>query len=582
MCGIGFSSGTPDTGEALARMMGALHHRGPDDQGVALVGEAVGMAHTRLSILDLSPAGHQPMTTVNGRYTIVFNGEIYNYIELRAELSDYPFQSRTDTEVVLAAYERWGRACLHRFIGMFAFVLWDSLAGRLWAARDRFGVKPFHYHVGADGSLRIASEIQALHAAGVPARPNAATWAAYLAHGLYDHTQETFWDGVRTLAPGGELTWSPSEGVRTDVWYDLAAAVCAEPDRRADSEVADELESLLENSVRLRFRADVPVGICLSGGLDSSLLLGLVHRIYGPNSAVEAFSFGCGDTAYDETPWIEAMLRSTRHPWNLCRLDAAHVPDLAVAVQRTQDGPFGGLPTLGMARVHERARERGIVVLLDGNGIDEAWAGYDYYARAAEIVPGRGPVQGTLDAGAALMDALLPEFSALAAPWIAARPSGDPLCNIQYRDLHFAKIPRVLRFNDRVSMMFSRELREPFLDHRIVELGLRQPAHRKIRNGQGKWLVREVARRIIPVSLSSAPKRPVQSPQREWLRGPLATWAEGRVKAAIDGWGRDWLDPDATMQVVRDYIRRGGDNSFPLWQLINLGLAVEVAAKGRS
>ncbi len=581
MCGIAFCAGIPDAAAALARMAGAMGHRGPDDRGVvALAAAGGGLAQTRLSILDLSPAGHQPMVSGDGRLTLAFNGEVYNYLELRAELAGYPFRTGTDTEVILAAYERWGGACLHRFIGMFAFALWDDRAGRLWAARDRFGVKPLLYHEGADGALHIASEAGALHAGGVPARPDAAAWAAYLAHGLSDHGEATFWEGVRSLPPGGELTWSPAEGLRVGTWYDLAAAVRAAPDVRGDIEVADELLALLEESVRLRFRADVPVGICLSGGLDSSLLLGLVHRIQGPDSAVEAFSFACGDAAYDETPWIEAMLRSTRHPWNLCRLDADRVPGLAAAVQRTQDGPFGGMPTLGMARVHATARERGVVVLLDGNGIDEAWAGYDYHARAASIDASRGPVQGTADPGASLSGALRPGFAQLAPAWTAPRPSGDALRDVQYRDLRHAKIPRALRFNDRVSMLFSRELREPFLDHRIVELGLRQPAHRKIRDGRGKWLVREVARRIIPESVSSAPKRPVQTPQREWLRGPLAAWASARVEAAIEGWGGGWLDADAARGVVRRFVSDGGDNSFPVWQLVNLGLAVEAASGG--
>lgn len=576
MCGIGFVAAIRGKEEALSRIVDVQAHRGPDDRGITITSEpSVGMAHTRLSIIDLSEAGHQPMTSIDGRYTIVFNGEIYNHIELRAELSEYLYRSRTDTEVILAAYERWGCGCLHRFIGMFAIALWDAKERRLWAARDRFGVKPFYYHLSADGSLRIASEIKALHAAGVPAHPDPVTWAVYLKNGLYDHTDSTFWSDIRSLPPGAELTWSPSKGLEINSWYDLSAAACAPPDEREDDEVADELLALLEESVRLRFRSDVPVGVCLSGGLDSSLLLGLIHRIQGPDSAVEAFSFHCGAPAYDETPWIERMLHATNHPWNLVRLEATKVPELAAAVQRFEDEPYGGLPTLGMARVHQRARERGVVVLLDGNGIDEAWAGYDYHMRAGDMDMNRAPVQGTRNEQASLTGILRPEFAEYATAWEASRPSGDPLRDLQYRDLRFTKIPRALRFNDRVSMMYSRELREPFLDHRIVELGLRQPVSRKIRDGQGKWLVREVARRIIPSSVSAAPKRPVQTPQREWLRGPLADWACKCVEMAIEGWGRDWLVPHAARKFMLDFIREGSDNSFPVWQLINLGLAVE-------
>lgn len=577
MCGIGFIYGTDAAMPALARMAAAMAHRGPDDCGQAPVGTrpGAGLVHMRLSILDLSPAGHQPMTSPDGRFTIAFNGEIYNYLELRAELSGYPFRSRTDTEVILAAYERWGRACLDRFIGMFAFVIWDANENRLWAARDRFGVKPLYYHLSLGGSLFLASEIKALHAAGVPAQPDAASWAAYLTRGLYDHTEATFWKGIRSLPPGAEMTWSGAGEPEIRRWYDLAAVAGAESDRRPDDAVADELLGLLEDSVRLRFRADVPVGICLSGGLDSSLLLGLVHRIQGADSAVEAFSFHCGDPAYDETPWIESMLRATRHPWNLCRLDAARVPELATAVQRHQDEPYGGLPTLGMACVHERAKARGVTVLLDGNGIDEAWGGYDYYARASTVDAARGPVQGVAHPSAWPKGLLNPDFAALAPQWTPPIVCDDPVRNLQYRDIRHAKIPRALRFNDRVSMMFSRELREPFLDHRIVELGLRQPADRKIRGGQGKWLVRRVAERLIPATLSHAPKRPVQTPQREWLRGPLAAWVRGRVEAGLAAWGRTWLDARVVRTFMDEQVERGGDNSFPVWQLVSLGLAAE-------
>jgi asparagine synthase (glutamine-hydrolysing) len=572
MCGIGCAAGTGGP-EAVRPMMSSLAHRGPDDAGEATFpGPGVSLGHVRLSILDLSAAGHQPMTSADGRYTIVFNGEIYNYLELRDELRDYPFRSRSDTEVILAAHGKWGRACLSRFVGMFAFVLWDALEGRLWAVRDRFGVKPLYYHTPAGGGILLASEIKALHAAGIPAEPDPAAWADYLALGLHDHGDATFWKGIRTVPPGGELTWTPSEGARVLSWYDLAGPTGAETDPRDDSAVEDELLALLEESVRLRFRSDVPVGVCLSGGLDSSLLLALIHRIQGSDSTVEAFSFECGHPAYDETPWVASMLGRTRHPWNPCRLEAERVPALAAAVQLFEDEPYGGVPTLGMACVHERARAREVTVLLDGNGIDEAWGGYDYYARAGQVDAGRAPVQGTSRPGATLAGGLRPGFAALARPWTPPRPSGDALRDLQYRDLRFTKIPRALRFNDRVSMMHSRELREPFLDHRIVELGLRQPVRRKIRDGEGKWLVRRLAARLIPPGVAFAPKRAVQTPQREWLRGPLAGWAREMTERALAGWGREWLDPAATRALVEAFVREGGDNSFPVWQLVNLGL----------
>ena len=580
MCGIAATFGRDrETAARLQRMVASQSHRGPDACGVYESPSGLaGLGHNRLSIIDLSDAGRQPMCDASGRYWITFNGEIYNYLELRAELeSSYAFRTRTDTEVLLAAWLKWGSSCLDRLIGMFAFVLWDETEQKAFGARDRFGVKPLHYHVTPDGGLWLASEIKALHAAGLPQHPDASSWATYLTSGMYDHGDATFWAGVQRIPPGGCFTWSPGEGLAIRPWYDVAEAAFAPGlDSRSDAEVADELLALLEDSVRLRFRADVPVGVCLSGGLDSSLLLGLLHRLQGADSAVKTFTFHCGDPAYDELPWVEQMLVKTKHPACYCRLNVEEVPALAARVQASQDEPYGGVPTLGMAKVHERAVAEGVVVLLDGNGLDEGWAGYEYYQRAATVDATKAPVQGAQDR-TTRPECLNPDFAALShshPPAISHLPSAiSPLQALQYRDLRRAKIPRAMRFADRVSMMFGRELREPFLDHRIIELGLRQPAERKIRNGQGKWLVRQLAARLLPEGVREAPKRPVQTPQREWLRGPLRPWATAQVEAALAA-HPDWFNSSTVLPALRAFNAGQGDNSFYLWQWISAAAAV--------
>jgi asparagine synthase (glutamine-hydrolysing) len=582
MCGIigiigGLITDNQSIEPRLAQMIARQHHRGPDAQG-SFVNPAgnVALGHNRLSIIDLSELGRQPMANHDGSVVVAFNGEIYNYRELRQQLSDYPYRSQTDTEVILAAYERWGTACLDRFIGMFAWLLWDERQQTLFAARDRFGVKPLYYATADDGALLFASEIKTLHAAGLPRVPDAAAWATFLKTGLYDHSARSFWQGVSSLPAGHSLTWHHGQS-KIEKWYDFASLADAPLDERTHAEVIAEYVDLLSDSVRLRFRADVPVGINLSGGLDSSTLLGLVQRVQGADSTVKAFTFTTGDDHYDELPWVRQMLAHTQHPISVCQLNADEVPELALSVQAHQDEPFGGLPTLAYAKIFERARQEGVIVLLDGQGMDEQWAGYDYYRRAlsnqsqpASIVQA-SLVQGSQDSPVR-PECLTPEFAALAEAANYPQPFPDALRNLQYRDIRCTKIPRALRFNDRVSMRASTELREPFLDHRLFELALRQPAERKIQGATHKWLVRQLAAQLLPAGVVEAPKRPLQTPQREWLRGPLWHWANEMIETGLSGWARDWLDARAIQAALADYRRAKFDNSFFVWQWVSLGL----------
>jgi asparagine synthase (glutamine-hydrolysing) len=567
MCGIAGLFGPEFQPEQLFSMHAAMSHRGPDDAGFyrSDCGQAQ-LSHNRLSILDRSAAGRQPLVSRDGRYVLVFNGEIYNYLELRAAI-DYPYRSHTDSEVLLAAYERWGEACLDRLVGMFAFLLWDTEQRSLFAARDRFGVKPLYYSE-RHGRLWIASEIKALHAAGVERTPDQEVWATYLHGGAHEHLLRTFWRGVVPLQPGHWLRWSDGR-TSTGCWYDLADRVGVDFDPRPDSEVIQEYAALIEESVRLRYRADVPVGVNLSGGLDSSILLAMVRRIFGDSGATRAFTFVTGDANYDEISWVRRMLEHTGYQVEECLLRAEETPLLAESVQKFQDEPFGGLPTLAYARLFERAREAGTIVLLDGQGMDEQWAGYDYYHQ-----PDGGSelrIQGTSQSPVRPR-VLTPEFASSRLSWEPPSPFPDVLRNRQYRDIRFLKIPRALRFNDRVSMRSSTELREPFLDHRAVELSMRQPETRKIRDGSGKWLLRQLASTLIPKGVAYAPKRPLQTPQREWLRGELAPWAEDRIEWMLREWGGVWFDSESVRREWRSFQAGGTDNSFFVWQWISASM----------
>lgn len=571
MCGIAGTFGKNSNRRQVDTMLRVQRHRGPDGTGIYVDPKNLAaLGHNRLSIIDLSEAGKQPMSSLSGKKHVVLNGEIYNYIELRNELrSEHEFGTRTDTEVLLAAYEKWGADCLDKLIGMFSFIIWDESEQIAFAARDRFGVKPLYYHLRTDGTVLLASEIKALHAAGVPRIQNEIIWAEYLVNGLQDHTNETFWQGVVSVPAGHSLTWKNGE-LSVRCWYDIAERTGEEYDARPEADVCSEYFELMKESVKLRFRADVPVGINLSGGLDSSSLLGLVHAVQGADSDVKAFTFVTGNKEYDELPWVEQMLARTNHQLVVCALSPSDVPDLAEDVQRSQDEPFGGVPTLAYAKLFEEARAQGVIVLLDGNGMDEQWAGYDYY-RPSSNGDSASVVQGTKEKPVR-PECLNPDFASLARSSNFPKVFPDRLRNLQYRDTRFTKIPRAMRFNDRVSMRASTELREPFLDHRLFELAMRQPPERKIDGSQGKKMLRRIASELLPGRLSQAPKRPLQTPQREWLRNELRDWAGENICRALSGPFAAWFNKKSVLDSWTDYCQGNSDNSFYVWQWVTLGL----------
>jgi asparagine synthase (glutamine-hydrolysing) len=559
MCGIAGIIGPLATRDNLTKMLSVQTHRGPDFTGYWGESSAAELGHNRLSILDLSEAANQPFHSADDRYHLVFNGEIYNYIEIRTELEDYfGFTTESDTEVLLKAWIHWGESCLDRFNGMFAFAIWDQQEKSLFAARDRFGVKPFYYHQSAD-TLSFASEIPALFASGVEKVPNKSVWASFFAKGTYGMPTETFWESIHQLPAGYLLHWKEGE-LRVKQWYDFVGRV---KDLFAVTHDKEEeyITDLLKDAIKLRFRADVPVGFNLSGGLDSSTLLALVSDAFPDNTEIEAFTFYTDDERYDELTWVEGMLKDRPYPLNKCLITAEEIPALADRISKLQVEPYGGIPTLAYGKVFEAARKKGILVLLDGQGSDEAWAGYDYYFKK-----GNSLVQG-VKSSPVKVDALKLGFLAEATDNDFPQPFEDRLLNLQYRDLFYTKIPRALRFNDRMSMAFSTELREPFLDYRLVEYVFSRPKDFKVKDGIQKWLLRKIAGNYLGDDISLAPKRPLQTPQREWLGTELQDWAAEQIQWL--GANTDWFNADKLDQYWEEYVAGDQDNSFYIWQWIN-------------
>ena len=586
MCGIAGIIGDFDTCQ-LDAMLLSQHHRGPDATGKYNDGNFAALGHNRLAIIDLTPQSNQPFLDPSERYVLVFNGEIYNYIELKAELDGhYTFKTDSDTEVLLAAFIIYGNQCLQKLNGMFSFAIWDNQDKKLFAARDRFGVKPFFYSF-KNNSFYFSSEIKALHAAGISRIPNEKVWASYFAYGSYGNPDETFWEDILQLPGGyflsftlpldkmgtglveGGLRQAQSDivpQVQSDLtiekWYFFEEEVAKQPKNLTFEQAKEHYVTLLKDSIDLRFRADVPVGFNISGGLDSSVLLALVNN-NNNNNSINAYTFYTDNPAYDELPWVEMMVAKTKNPLTKVLLRADEVPDFAQKMEGQQDEPYGGVPTLAYAKIFQQARKDNVLVLLDGQGMDEQWAGYDYYTQENDAT-----IQGVTDSPFK-RNMLTDAFLAKAEKPIYPKPFADAILNKQYRDLFYTKIPRALRFNDRISMLFSTELREPFLDYRLVEFAFSLPLDFKIRNGQTKFMLREIASEYLADDLVFAPKRPVQTPQREWLAEDLKQWVSQCFAAIENSSFLECFNKEELKKELQAYFEGNIQSSFHIWQCIS-------------
>lgn len=533
-------------------MKDALRHRGPDDWGIQTEGPCT-LVNTRLSIVDLSEFGHQPMASPDENLWITYNGEVYNAPELRQELKGYPFRSSSDTEVVLAAYQRWGEDCPTRFIGQFAFAIWDVKKQALFLARDRLGVKPLYYACHK-GCFYFASEIKALLVAGVPARPEERVWATYLTHGLYDHSSDTFFHGVEELPAGCRAVTGMASVFSYGRYWDIKDESKL---RLSDDEVAEQLLALLQDSLRLCLRSDVPVGLNLSTGLDSNSLLCLMLRGMGVID-LERFSMPETSSAYKDEPGLEMDF------WGSLPF-----------VMRSQEAPFGGIATVAYQALHEIIQEQGCKVVLEGQGADEILAGYAYYQSVAQE-------ERYQDGTSHLRPGCVNEdVKALAGPHPKfPRPFDNRLDNALYRDLRYTKLPRVLRMNDHLSMAHGVELREPYLDHRLVEFCFRLPERQKIRDGLGKWLLRHAMKGRLPDPVRLAPKKGDTTPQKEWLRGPLRPYVE-EVLSSKEFRERGFFDVATCQKEYNRFCKGEGGNSFWIWQWINTHLWFQTFIEGK-
>ncbi|UPW01293.1 asparagine synthase (glutamine-hydrolyzing) [Halorussus gelatinilyticus] len=582
-----------------------MEDRGPDAEGVYASGPAL-LAHRRLSILDLSEAGRQPMANDDGTVHVVFNGEIYNYRELRERVDQYSFRSETDTEVLLHLYEEYGTDCLQYLRGMFAFAIWDESDERLFLARDRLGQKPLFYRDGEDG-FWFASSIKAILADDeVTARPDLPAIRSYLNY-QYVPTPKTGFQGIEQLSPGEYMIVSES-GTTRDRYWDLSYR---DQFSKSPSWIMSELRDRLYEATRLRMRSDVPVGVFLSGGIDSSVVAALMDDV--ADDPIGTYSIGFDEEAYDELEFareVADVYGTDHHEYTVTPNSMEVLPEIVEQYEM----PFGDPSALPTYYVSQVASED-ITVALTGDAGDENFAGYDRYTydrvvSAANSIPQfvRTPVATALDA---LPDGVGNQkhiHYAKRALEIADRDPADRyalfICHAtgeqaervwsgpvpddelaQFREA-FAhsdgptRLDRIMHVDlqtympdnllvkvDRASMAHSLEVRSPFLDHEVVEFAARIPAKYKWRRGNGKWILKRAFEDVLPEKVITRSKQGFGVPINEWFRGELREFARENLDRLGE---RTAFDAGGLRQTFDEHVDGRVDHGYRLWDLVLL------------
>lgn len=597
MCGISAIIGENIQHQNIESMTRSLAHRGPDAQDIKIFKQCA-LGHRRLSIIDLHERGKQPMKHSSKNMWITFNGEIYNYLELKQELRDYEFKTKTDTEVILAAYDAWGFDCVKKFNGMFAFIINDQENHVMWGARDRLGIKPLYY-TKSDKRTLFASEIKALIAGGYTPIENKKIITQYLNTGYYDHSQETFFKDVFAVPQAHYFVMQNNEPNFRQYWH-----VTENPydfSHLKQEEVEEELMRVATDAVKIRLRADTPIGIHFSGGFDSSALMSIAHTLGFENQ--RAFTHTYDDLEFNDLGLIKSVIDQTQHPWVPTTMHHTEFIERAKNLVTIEDQPYGGLPTVAYHKMIEEEKNYDTIVLLEGQGVDEICAGYPHYighmykdavrqgnvamlydellhlAKQAGMIKG---VQAMLKHISATQKKTHYDNTSHIRPQLfnsaysevqneldSQKPFPTHLQNAQYQDIMHTKIPRVLRFNDHATMSYSRELRVPFLDHRLVELCMHLPAQFKIKHGMGKYLFRQAMKHKLPDLNVQTNKISIVAPQTKWFQTVLKQ-SILNVLTSESFQNRPWVNATLAKQMVENELNGTCKNSFYIWQLINL------------
>lgn len=562
MCGISGAISFKDKVDTktVSKIIKSIKNRGPDDDGYWISNDKkTVLVNTRLSIIDTTKNGKQPIISSDKKHIIVFNGEIYNYKLLKNKLNEFNFKGTSDTEVILYLYKKYKEKCLNYLEGMFAFAIYDTSNQELFCARDRFGIKPFYYRLGSEG-FYFSSEINTFECFGYSLKPNLYSVNRYLTSEYYEHIDQTFYKNIYKLKPGHYIKFKNKKKIEIPYWNFIKDLSNFEiPKKTNDKKVY--FHNLIFNSVSKSFTSDVPITIASSGGLDSSIIN---YTAFKKGRSINSISFSFDDKNFSEKKYVDLISAKTKSRATYFKSNSSIFKDnIKYSIEKMNE-PFAGLPIIAyMLLIKNKAKNK---VIIDGSGLDEMHCGYDKYFDLKKEIK----LTVSQDKSKSILKGLAGEN--LKKYFLSERIKPvfkDFTLDAMYKDLFYIKLPRSLRFRDKLSMLYGKEIRPAFLDKELALAFFKLKKKSHYKDNFGKYFLRELYSQELGKKICFSKKRHIQTPQTVWFKNDLKEWIIKFFKK-LSIVENGWIDNKSLEKNLELFFNGKINNSFFIWQIINL------------
>ena len=562
MCGISgvISFKNKIDSKTISKIIKSIKNRGPDDDGYWTSKDKKNLlVNTRLSIIDTSERGKQPMISSDNRHVIVFNGEIYNYNDLKFELKEYNFKGKSDTEVILYLYKKHKEHCLNYLDGMFAFAIYDTFTQELFCARDRFGIKPFYYFQDSKG-FYFSSEINTFEYIGFSMKPNLHSVNRYLSSEYYEHINQTFYKNIFKLKPGHYIKFRNKKKIEIPYCNFIEDLSKFEiPKKNSDKKFY--FKELIFNTISKSFVSDVPITIASSGGLDSSIIN---YSAYKKGKSINSISFSFDDENFSEKKYVDLISSKTNSRATYFKSNSSIFKESINYSIKKMNEPFAGLPIIAyMLLIKNKAKNK---VIIDGSGLDEMHCGYDKYFNLKKEIK----LTVSQDKSKSILEGLTgKKLKKYYSDKNIKRIFKNFTLDAMYKDLFYIKLPRSLRFRDKLSMLYGKEIRPAFLDKNLALSFFKLKITSHYKENFGKYFLRDLYSKELGRKICFAKKRHIQTPQTVWFRKDLKNWILNfceNLSIVENG----WIDNKSLKKNLDLFFNGRINNSFFIWQIINL------------